>query len=58
MPAAVAVAIQAPLRLAQQVAQYHGVIAARSRSACRESIGVESAPAKVQTWANRGVSGP
>ena len=27
--AAVAAAIQAPLRLAQQVAQYHGVIAAR-----------------------------
>jgi len=68
VPAAVAAAIQAPLRLAQQVAQYHGVIAARIvrgvqqrhallRSACRESIGVESAPAKVQTWVNRGVSG-
>jgi len=29
MLAAVAAAIQAPLRLAQHVAQYHGVIAAR-----------------------------
>jgi hypothetical protein len=29
MLAAVTAAIQAPLRLAQQVAQYHGVIAAR-----------------------------
>jgi hypothetical protein len=86
LPAAVAAAIQAPLRLAQHVTQYHGVIAARivrgveqrhallrsavlgasstsqsSRAArrCstgRESSAVESVPAKVQTWADRGVS--
>src|SRR2546430_12543122 len=33
-------------------------IAARRRSACREVCAVESVPAKVQTWVNRGVKRP